>query len=263
MTTPTQDTSVRSEIVVNAPIERRALQQVYHPLSLRRGKTLERFRRYHDRIERRIWRPGVEPDWLSLHTAHQPDLAGGGHYALDRLLIVLNRRDLASARGEVQHVPLPTHAGHEDPRVPVGRDFAHERGIGRQPPVFRFTILGEQLQAPLAPGRVGWNTKPLADDPVNFRAEDQFIEFRLGAVAQRRNSLVANAEDGTARERELVVLDLLLHVLLVRMLQRNVLARCHVPQRGGSRDKLGALVRLDKMQMGIRVENLTSNVNRQ
>src|SRR6266581_6736638 len=99
-------------------------------------------------------------------------------------------------------------------------DLARQHAIGPNPPMLWTTILFEQLESLSPPRFVRGDAETLPDDAIDFSPEQKLVHRELFAGAQRRRGFVANLQNGGARHRLLVVLDLVLYVKLVLVLER-------------------------------------------
>ena len=118
-------------------------------------------------------------------------------------------------RGKVQSGTIDVAAGDKDFRFRRGMDLARQNTIRANAPVFRTAILLEHLEALSPPGAIGGNAETLPDDAIDFSPEQQLVHRELLAGAQRGRGFVANLQNGGARHRLLVILDLVLYVKLV------------------------------------------------
>src|SRR5687768_10788005 len=86
--------------------------------------------------------------------------------------------------------------------------------------MFRPPQLREQPDALATPRAIRGQTEPLPDDAIDLFAEQQLGESQLLIGGQRLRRFVTDAEQSAARERFLVLLDLVLHVELVLVAER-------------------------------------------
>jgi hypothetical protein len=82
-------------------------------------------------------------------------------------------------------------------------------------------ILLEELEAFFSPGVVRRDPLALADDAIDFRPEEDFVHRELLTGAQSGGGFIANLQNGGARHRLFVILNLVLYVKLVLVLKRT------------------------------------------
>src|SRR5688500_18455693 len=106
-----------------------------------------------------------------------------------------------------------------------------ERTVGPNTPMLRppkFLELLQPLQLLLAPRRVRGNSQSLPDDLVDFVAKKELVHRELSLRMKRSDSFIANFEEGCARDRVLVDLDLIFHKQIVLVLQRSWCGLIHL-----------------------------------
>jgi hypothetical protein len=79
----------------------------------------------------------------------------------------------------------------------------------------------EELDAFFPPRGVRRNANALPDYAIDFRPEKDFVHDELLTGAQSGCGFVANLQNGGARHRLFVILDLVLYVKLVLVLERS------------------------------------------
>src|SRR5512141_113990 len=103
-------------------------------------------------------------------------------------------------------------------------DLASKRAVGSHSPMFRaaeFVLLLQALQLLPPPCRIRRNAKTLSDDAIDFIAQKQLVHCELSLRIERCYRFVANFEERGARDRILVVFDLVLDVQIVFVLERS------------------------------------------
>jgi hypothetical protein len=86
--------------------------------------------------------------------------------------------------------------------------------------MLRATVLLEELETLFSPRVVRWNAEALPDYAIHLRPEENLVHRELLTGAQSGGRFVANLQNGGARHRLFVILDLVLYVKLVLVLER-------------------------------------------
>src|SRR2546423_3719551 len=124
-------------------------------------------------------------------------------------------------RGEIKRGSIDLSPGNEHLRFSRRMYLARQHSVGSDSPVFGTPVFLEEFDSVSAPRVIRRYAKASPDNPIDFSPEEQFVHPELLGGAQRCSSLVANLENGGARHRLLVILDLVLYVHLVFVLERS------------------------------------------
>src|SRR5256885_2544886 len=95
-------------------------------------------------------------------------VCGGLHYAMHHVRFGFNFSNRAAGGGKKQSGRLVTRPRDQDVRVTRRWEVAHERGVGRQPPRFRFSELLELFSPPANPRLIRRQSEPRSDDAIHF-----------------------------------------------------------------------------------------------
>ena len=166
-------------------------------------------------------------------------------HTVDGVGFDVERGDVPSVGGEIEGWALIDAAGDENIARRRLRQPAHERVIGRHPPPLGTPKLFDQFDPAPPPRRRAREPQPARNDAIDFFPDDQLGERELCLFRERGNRLVSDAEQHAARDRLLVVLDLLLEIPLVFVSERPGRTTCpeerrrrRVFHRGCRRDAL-------------------------
>ena len=115
-------------------------------------------------------------------------------------------------RCEIERGFLDTRAGNKDSRFGREMHLPGERTIGTKPEILRPPVLLDELQAPALPGAKCRDSQSFPDDLVDFCPDEELVHVELFLGIQLRDRLITNFQQRGPRDREFVILDLILDV---------------------------------------------------